>query len=236
MTVNTPHTGILSDGDARPETNRHDRSLRGYFVRARILEGAAVVFGSKDVDRVRIEDVLVQAKVSRRTFYRFFANKEDLLVALFDVVSDLFVRSFEEAVVEATTPLHMVEAAVAQYLEHARSSRGLLRALAGEAGRPGSKLAPRRQAVMDRLAELMADRAEQVLGMRIDRLVLAGTLHALEGIQERLTREGPADDLSVMRARAAMLRIVTAVIAGEGLFVAPLPLEPRGKEQEETAR
>ena len=52
-------------------------------VRTRILRGAAKVFGERGYSASSVEAILEAAQVSRRTFYRTFRSKEDVLAALF---------------------------------------------------------------------------------------------------------------------------------------------------------
>src|SRR5688572_29222127 len=77
---------------------RRRGALGTYFARTKIIEGAAKVFADKGADDATVEDILRTSRISRRTFYRFFANKEEVLDALFEVALNLFVRAFQEAV------------------------------------------------------------------------------------------------------------------------------------------
>ena len=47
-----------------------------------ILKGAAGVFAKRGVRAASVEDILKAAGISRRTFYRFYKNKEDVLSAM----------------------------------------------------------------------------------------------------------------------------------------------------------
>ena len=53
-------------------------------VRLRILRGAAAAFGRKGYGATSVEVILAEARVSRRTFYKVFRSKDDVLRVLFE--------------------------------------------------------------------------------------------------------------------------------------------------------
>jgi AcrR family transcriptional regulator len=56
--------------------------------RARILEATERLICERGVDRVSVNALTASARVSRSTFYRAFADREDVLLAVFDVLTD----------------------------------------------------------------------------------------------------------------------------------------------------
>ncbi len=67
-----PETG-RSDAGHQPRGSGPDSSPRG-----RILKAAREVFAGLAFERVRVEDILRRARVARPTFYRLFANKQEV--------------------------------------------------------------------------------------------------------------------------------------------------------------
>ena len=53
-----------------------------------VLMGASKIFAERGVDAVSVEDILVAANVSRRTFYKAYKNKADVLSALYRLGTD----------------------------------------------------------------------------------------------------------------------------------------------------
>ena len=66
------------------------RELRtqGRRTRKRLLDAATVVISDKGYHATRVDDIVRRARTSHGTFYRYFANKEDLFHALADQCAD----------------------------------------------------------------------------------------------------------------------------------------------------
>jgi AcrR family transcriptional regulator len=197
-------------------------------VRAMVLQGAGKVFAARGVRLASVEDILEAARISRRTFYRVYSSKEDVLLALYRIGTERLLDACRLALEQESDPLRQAERCIDAHLHTAREQSRLVFVLGGEAQRHESLLHARRVEIHESLASMMASRARASLPRPPDVLLFRALLLALEGVTRQVLQDGDegrhVTDESLSRARAVMLRIATAAIAGEGRGVAPLPI------------
>lgn len=191
-------------------------------VRAMVLQGAAEVFAERGVRMAAVEDLLKASGVSRRTFYRFYASKEDVMVVLYELGTEALLDACRRAVAEETDPLRRIARCIDAHLENARGLGRLVFVLGGEAQRQESALHARRMHVHDELVALLAGAHDGV-----DPLVFRALVLALEGVTRITLEEGDegraVTDAGIARTRRVMMRLATSTLAGEGPGVAPMP-------------
>jgi len=201
-------------------------------VRAMILGGGAIVFAKLGVRAVSVQDILTASGVSRRTFYRFFESKEDVMVALYGFGTDMLLARCRLGMESETEPMQQILQGIEAHLRNAREQSRLMFVLGGEAHRQESPLHARRMQVHEELAALFAGDAERG-GKRADPLLYRALVLALEGVTRLVLEEGDegrdVSDASIDRARKVMARLATAALAGEGPDVVPLPARRRSR-------
>jgi AcrR family transcriptional regulator len=194
---------------AKPAAKSVNGSLS---VRSQLLMGAAEAFGANGYARTSVQDVLVAAGISRRTFYRFFRNKEELFDDLADAAGLLFLQSIRSAAALGKTPEEKLANCVEVYLRAPQTAGPIFHVLRMEAARPGSRQAARRETIIEALVEMLEE-GLQSEGKRVDPLVLRGIMGALEGISMHVFDQHPGDETAIAEAKAAMLHIMTSSLA-----------------------
>lgn len=181
-------------------------------VRSQILMGAAEAFGARGYARTSVEDVLRAAGISRRTFYKFFRNKEELFDELADTAAMLFLQSIRNAAALGKTPAEKLANCVEVYLRAPQTAGPIFHVLRIEASRPGSRQSARRQVIIDALVAMLGEglRGE---GRSVDALVLRGLMGAMEDISMHVFDQHPGDEAEIAHAKAAMLHIMTSALA-----------------------
>ena len=163
---------------ARPET-----LITAPFARSSILAAAAKVFSKQGIAATRVEDILVAAKIARRTFYRYFANKDEVLAALYEVWSAEMIKAVEDVRArEPGSPLAGIRAGIDIFLGFYRTGPRAWRELVELAMRSDSPLAPRRRWLREQVVRLLDDSVHAADGRRLDPYVYQALLSALEGL------------------------------------------------------
>ena len=122
--------------------------------RARLTEGLAAAIAEKGYAAVTIADVVRVARVSKRTFYEHFADKEACFLALYAETSDELLELIGNAVVTARGPWQQrIGAAARAYFERVAGEPELMRAALLEIHAAGPRARVLRREVQRRYAE-----------------------------------------------------------------------------------
>ena len=78
-------TGATSTTPLRERTRR--------AVRAELIDAAQDLFVAQGYERTTVEQIASAAGMSRRSFFRYFASKDDLVLGKYDAMSDQFVEA-----------------------------------------------------------------------------------------------------------------------------------------------
>jgi AcrR family transcriptional regulator len=179
-----------------------------------ILAGAVQVFGKVGFAKARVEDILEAAKVARRTFYKHFQSKEDVLAAVYEVATGELLGAVRAQAEErgGARPLRAIKDALDVYLDYHVENAALVRVLVEQAMRSDSPLAPLRRRFRADLVRLIGDAVEAETGKRHDALLYLGLLSALEGVSLEILASG-AKKADVDRARKTMHQLLDRALA-----------------------
>lgn len=188
-------------------------SLTARVVENGILAGAMKVFARRGFAATRVEDVLEEARVARRTFYRYFTSKEDVLAAVYELATSELVRALDDASESVLDPLAGVRAVVELYLDFHVENAGLLRVLVEQSVRSDSPLAGHRRRFRARILKVLVGAAEMRGVAPLDGFTYVALVSALEGVALELL-EGAASASDVTRAKNAIHALVESGLGG----------------------
>jgi len=194
--------------------------------RLRVLAGAVEVFSGGGVRGASVENILGAAGVSRRTFYRLYQGKEEVIVALYRPGTDRLLDACRLAMSEESDPIQQIHRCIDAHLLNAQELGRLVFVLGGEAQRQESALTVPRMEVHAQLVALLMSSAAATT-KNIDEWLVRGLVLALEGVTRLALEEGDegrnVSDESIERARRVMVRMATTALMGEGTGVTALP-------------
>jgi AcrR family transcriptional regulator len=175
-----------------------------------VLAAAIDVFGRKGYAATRVEDILEAAGIARRTFYRHFKSKDDVLAALYQLATGEISRAIR-AREDDEDPFVGLGRGIDVYLDyHAQNAKTLLVVLA-QSMQPESRLAPMRRAFRAEIVKLL-DAVAVRQGKKLSRLVFVALLSALEGLSLELLETGAkGGDIAVAKTT---LRAILALALG----------------------
>ncbi|TDP77700.1 TetR family transcriptional regulator [Bradymonas sediminis] len=178
--------------------------------------------------RVPVQQILEGADVSRRTFYRFFSNREAVMLALYEFGTEMLLKNCRASIQRAETPAEVVAGCIDAHLAGVSTLGRLVYLLGGEAQSPDSPLYAPRMRTHKALAELVREALADDLPDTCDPLLVSSLLIALESIARTVLQdEGRRVEAEMVeRARAVMMRLATAtLLAPAGGGVTRLPEE-----------
>lgn len=191
------------------------RSTLGATVaRGAILQAATAVFARSGYAATRVEDILEEAGIARRTFYRHFSNKDEVLAAIYEIATTELIAAIRASVAASPDSLEAILAALDAYLDYHVANARLLEILELQAMRSDSLLAPIRQRFRDDLAEILDRAARARTGVQHDPLIYIALISALEGTSLHLLANG-ATKKEAARAKKAMRFLLERAIAEE---------------------
>jgi AcrR family transcriptional regulator len=174
-----------------------------------IVAAAAKIFARRGFTDTRVEDILEEAGVARRTFYKYFSSKDDVLAAVYELATGELIRAMRE--VQTTEPLVAVRLGLDLFLDYHVENAPLLRVLLEQALLSGSPLAAARRRFRADLVQILDLAVRVSTGETHDPMLYAALISALEGTSLDLfaTDTGPTH---VARAKRVMHLILERVI------------------------
>ncbi|MFB9316653.1 TetR/AcrR family transcriptional regulator [Cryptosporangium minutisporangium] len=136
-----------------------DPNLGGH--RGRLLAGMAAALVEKGYGGVTIADIARHARVSKRTFYEHFADKQECFLAVYATASDRLLELVGEAARPELDWVEQVRAAVNAYLSALQNEPALTRTMLLELQSAGPEALRLRRRGQQDFAALLLDRVAQ---------------------------------------------------------------------------
>lgn len=143
------------------QANLNPRATEESEHRLRLLEGLARAVDEKGYAATTIADIVRHAKVSKRTFYEHFPDKESCFLDAYGMASELALATVRHAAKVEAPWREQIRAATQAYLLALESQPALTRTFLLEIHAAGPAALKRRREVHDRFAETLRKLVER---------------------------------------------------------------------------
>ena len=184
-------------------TKKTMQSRKQQVVRDAIYDAAIELFAAKGFDGTTIDDVAEAAGISQRSFFRYFASKDDLLAASVIKVGTVLAEAVAASPAKFTT-LQVMREAVLSALNYS-ASHPRTRQVVDIAGRSTSArqaYLSRMMEVEDKLADALALRLKGASGNSLRPRMLAGTVISIMSASVSSWYLGEFQDLNTAGKKA----------------------------------
>jgi AcrR family transcriptional regulator len=190
--------------------------------RSRLLAGAIGAFEEHGYVRTTVADITARARVSRRTFYELFDNRDACLEALIEDVVGLLEEDILAANLDGLPWVERVHGGLIVILGFFDREPALARVCVVQALRAGPGVLERREAILARLARILDEgRSQSARGAQVSLLTAEALVGATFGVAHtRLQR----------REREPLMGLLGELM---GLIVLPY-LGPAAAHREQT--
>jgi AcrR family transcriptional regulator len=165
--------------------------------RSRLLAAAAVTFDELGYEQASVQRITDRARVSRRTFYELFENREECLVALLDEVVERVQRELEVAGLDGLEWRERVRGGLWAILSFLDAEPVLARICVMQALHGGPRVLERRERILARLAGVLDEgRREGARGEECTLVTAEGLVGGAFGVVYARLRGGDPGPLT----------------------------------------
>jgi TetR/AcrR family transcriptional regulator len=202
---------VTRRGPGRPRRSEEETAK----VRRRIVDAAERTFAREGYNGVTATRVIEEAGLTRTNFYRYFRNSDEPLRIVFERVTADLHRRIADSIGATPHGPERVVAGIDAYLAWSCRHRHLLPAMTADLHDPASPVSGLRKESLEAVVALLAQDYADAEWPVPSRTTLDILVNAIEYTCYRLFVDTQGTDEDVVRARRMMLRIATAVLAGD---------------------
>ncbi len=196
------------------EDTTPDLGTRRNRTRVRIIKAAATVFAARGCETATVAEILDTAGVSRRTFYQFFSDKTDALLAIYERSTAHLMDVRRQAMAEPGSGRERLRRGQQVYLDFVASSGPLIRVMAAEAMRPGGPLMARRLWLHQAVEDLYRQTYREAEGVDLDPLAVRGLILYTESLTLHVLLQLSADPATLSGARRLLTAQLDVLVSG----------------------
>ena len=198
----------------------------GQGAKSDVLFNSIGVFAQKGIAETTVQDLLDAANISRRTFYKYFKNKVDVLESIYKMAAELLTTRFRVEMAQTHSLSDFVIRCVDMYFDYHINLGPLVRMMTEEARRSDSPLAEHRETLIHEIVELFQDKYAQVEGHRLDPQVFYAIIWGMESASIHVLTETSCSVEEVNRWKLVMRSLAARALVSDPALRPELPSEP----------
>ena len=179
---------VLELGSEQEEgTARKERS----FAKTQILLHAMAVFNRRGLEETSVQDILDAAQISRRTFYKYFSGKLDVLESLYALSTKVLLTRIESELAAVDSREALIRKLIGICFDYQFSLGHIIGIMMEEAMRSASPLAPQRRNLQERMTGLLVLHLERLGYAAPNPYLLLSLALAVEGCSLQVLTQTP---------------------------------------------
>lgn len=200
--------------------------IPGQGAKSDVLFNSIGVFAHKGIAETTVQDLLDAANISRRTFYKYFKNKVDVLESIYKMAAELLTTRFKLEMSQAQSLSDFVVRCVDMYFDYHINLGPLVRMMTEEARRSDSPLAAHREALIHELVEMFQEKYQETENQRLDPQVFYAIIWGMESASIHVLTETSCSVEEVNRWKLVMRSLAARSLVSDPALRPDLPLEP----------
>jgi AcrR family transcriptional regulator len=194
--------------------------------RAEILIHSMQVFAQRGLQRTTVQHLLDASDVSRRTFYKYFRNKMDVLESIYRIFVDNMLLHFHKEVKQASSANDIIRNTTKVYFDYHVSMGPVIKLMMEEARSSDSALAPHRTRAQTLASEVLAVQINRFTGKNYEPLVFLTMLWMLENYSLYIFEDGGFSQERLDQCLRVAVGVAESLVLGEvtpGMLERPAP-------------
>lgn len=173
------------------------------------------VFAQRGLQRTTVQHLLDASDVSRRTFYKYFRNKMDVLESIYRIFVDNMLLHFHKEVKQASSARDIIRNTTKVYFDYHVSMGPIIKLMMEEARSSTSALAPHRVRAQDIASEVLTSQISRYTGKSYEPLVFRTMLWMLENYSLYIFEDGGFSQERLDLCEKVAIGIAESLVLGE---------------------
>jgi AcrR family transcriptional regulator len=201
--------GYVSDDGQDVDFSKINRKK---FTRTQIILHSIAIFSQKGVVDTTVQDLLEAAQVSRRTFYKYFKDKFDVLESIYALSINMLSRRFVEELKLSDSLDDLVNRTVTLYFGYHTSMGSMIRIVHEEACRQESPLNKRRTADREAFVKTFSAHVQKYAPDAVEAMPYYSIFWTMENASLYLLTETECTIADIESCKSAMTNIILGIL------------------------